>query len=292
MAFRELRYYLGEACKSLWYNRIMTLTSIVTVTGCLLLFGVFMLFSININYIADQVMAQCEVQAFISKDSTDADLQRVKSQIEQLDNIEAVEAETQEQAFRNLQEMLGETASGLDDGTFLRPSCIIAIKDLSLVLETVDQIAEIDGVEEVKNRQDIVNGLLATERAVRIGGIIAMIFLSIIAIFIISNTIKLAVHARSREINIMKYVGATDWFIRWPFIIEGIIIGFIGGGIALLLSSLGYNWVVSAMTGFLNVFDLRTMSSLIGLLTAALMLFGGFMGALGSLIAIRRHLKV
>lgn len=292
MAFRELRYYLSEACKSLWYNRIMTLTSIVTVTGCLLLFGVFMLFSININYIADQVMAQCEVQAFISKDSTDADLQRVKSQIEQLDNIEAVEAETQEQAFRNLQEMLGETASGLDDGTFLRPSCIIAIKDLSLVLETVDQIAEIEGVEEVKNRQDIVNGLLATERAVRIGGIIAMIFLSIIAIFIISNTIKLAVHARSREINIMKYVGATDWFIRWPFIIEGIIIGFIGGGIALLLSSLGYNWVVSAMTGFLNVFDLKTMSSLIGLLTAALMLFGGFMGAIGSLIAIRRHLKV
>ena len=292
MAFRELRYYLGEACKSLWYNRIMTLTSIVTVTGCLLLFGVFMLFSININYIADQVMAQCEVQAFISKDSTDADLQRVKSQIEQLDNIEAVEAETQEQAFRNLQEMLGETASGLDDGTFLRPSCIIAIKDLSLVLETVDQIAEIEGVEEVKNRQDIVNGLLATERAVRIGGIIAMIFLSIIAIFIISNTIKLAVHARSREINIMKYVGATDWFIRWPFIIEGIIIGFIGGGIALLLSSLGYNWVISAMTGFLNVFDLKTMSSLIGLLTAALMLFGGFMGAIGSLIAIRRHLKV
>lgn len=292
MAFRELRYYLSEACKSLWYNRIMTLTSIVTVTGCLLLFGVFMLFSININYIADQVMAQCEVQAFISKDSTDADLQRVKSQIEQLDNIEAVEAETQEQAFRNLQEMLGETASGLDDGTFLRPSCIIAIKDLSLVLETVDQIAEIEGVEEVKNRQDIVNGLLATERAVRIGGIIAMIFLSIIAIFIISNTIKLAVHARSREINIMKYVGATDWFIRWPFIIEGIIIGFIGGGIALLLSSLGYNWVISAMTGFLNVFDLKTMSSLIGLLTAALMLFGGFMGAIGSLIAIRRHLKV
>ncbi|MBR5219223.1 MAG: permease-like cell division protein FtsX [Clostridia bacterium] len=292
MAFRELRYYLSEACKSLWYNRIMTLTSIVTVTGCLLLFGVFMLFSININYIADQVMAQCEVQAFISKDSTDADLQRVKSQIEQLENIEAVEAETQEQAFRNLQEMLGETASGLDDGTFLRPSCIIAIKDLSLVLETVDQIAEIDGVEEVKNRQDIVNGLLATERAVRIGGIIAMIFLSIIAIFIISNTIKLAVHARSREINIMKYVGATDWFIRWPFIIEGIIIGFIGGGIALLLSSLGYNWVISAMTGFLNVFDLKSMSSLIGLLTAALMLFGGFMGAIGSLIAIRRHLKV
>ncbi len=292
MAFRELRYYLGEACKSLWYNRIMTLTSIVTVTGCLLLFGVFMLFSININYISDQVMAKCEMQAFINEDSSEADLARVKAEIEKLDNVASVTAETQEQAFANLKEMLGDSAAGLDDGSFLRPSCIIALKDLSLAIETVDQIAAINGVEEVKNRQDIVNGLLATERAVRIGGIIAMLFLSVIAVFIISNTIKLAVHARSREINIMKYVGATDWFIRWPFIIEGIIIGFIGGGIALLLSTIGYNWVVSAMIGFLNIFELKSMSSLIALLSTSLLLFGGIMGALGSLIAIRRHLKV
>jgi len=292
LAFRELRYYLGEACKSLWYNRIMTLTSIVTVTGCLLLFGVFMLFSININYISDQVMAKCEMQAFINEASSEADLARVKAEIEKLDNVASVTAETQEQAFANLKEMLGDSAAGLDDGSFLRPSCIIALKDLSLAIETVDQIAAINGVEEVKNRQDIVNGLLAAERAVRIGGIIAMLFLSIIAVFIISNTIKLAVHARSREINIMKYVGATDWFIRWPFIIEGIIIGFIGGGIALLLSTIGYNWVVSAMIGFLNIFELKSMSSLIALLSTSLLLFGGIMGALGSLIAIRRHLKV
>jgi len=106
LAFRELRYYLGEACKSLWYNRIMTLTSIVTVTGCLLLFGVFMLFSININYISDQVMAKCEMQAFINEASSEADLARVKAEIEKLDNVASVTAETQEQAFALSKQMM------------------------------------------------------------------------------------------------------------------------------------------------------------------------------------------
>lgn len=270
----------------------MTLTSIVTVTGCLLLFGVFLLFSVNITHIADQVMAQCEMQAYIGKDTTEADLMRVKGEIEKIDNVLSVSTETQEQAFENCKEMLGETAAGLKDGSFLRPSCIISLKDLSLSRDTVDKISQISGVEEVKNRQDIVDQLLNIARIIRWAGVLSMLLLTIIAVFIISNTIKLAVFARSKEIHIMKYVGATDWFIRWPFIIEGIIIGLIGGGISLLVSIIGYNGVVAAISGFLGVFEFRSMSSLMTLLTLSLMLFGGFMGALGSSIAIRRHLKV
>ncbi len=290
MSFRELRYFISEACKSIWYNKIMTLAALITVTGCLLLFGVFLLFSINVNYIADQVISQCEIQAYINKDIDYSGLEAIQGQIQAIEGVATVNIETQEQAFKNCVKMLGDRADGLNSG-FLRPSCIVTLKDLRAASSIAEQIKGIQFVESVSNRQDILNNILNTTNIIKGATLAAMLLLSVIAIFIISNTIKLAVHAREKEIHIMKYVGATDWFIRWPFIIEGIIIGFIGSAISIIIVSVAYGSTLAALSGF-NIFEFKALSDIIFILIALLVLMGCIMGAVGSVISVRRHLKV
>ena len=292
LVFRRIGYYASEAIKSISYNWMMTVASIVTVTGCLLLFGIFLVFGVNLNYISDQVMQQCEMQAFIYKDASYDNLVSIKEQIEKVEGVRTVGVETQADAFKKCQELLGERAEGLDNGSFLRPSCIITLDDLSLAEQVSEKIATISGVEQVKTRQDIMDRVLSVATVIQYAGIGCMLLLAVIAVFIISNTIKLAVHAREREIHIMKYVGATDWFIRWPFIIEGIIVGLIGGVISLLVVSVGYQSISGVLTGFMDVFAIKSLSSLFGLLTVCLIVFGAFMGAVGSLLAVRKHLHV
>jgi len=273
----------------------MTLASVVTVTGCLLLFGVFMLFSVNLNYITQQVQSQCEIQAYINIDYTKEQAQALKDEIEKIPNVKEAVLETKDQAFENYKAMLGEDAvalDGLETEDFLRNSYKITLDDLRMSESLVGEVSKIEGVSDVRNRKDILDKIINVTDLIKSMSFYSMLLLSVIAIFIISNTIKLAVHAREKEIHIMKYVGATDWFIRWPFIIEGIIVGIIGAALAFLLTSVSYNYVYAALRSFLDIFDLRQPSSMVFLLISSLFSFGAVMGAAGSLIAVRRHLKV
>ncbi|MBQ7036909.1 MAG: permease-like cell division protein FtsX [Clostridia bacterium] len=296
MAFRELRYFCSEAFKSIFYNILMTLASVITVTGCLLFLGFFTLFSSNLSYIADQIKEECKIVAYIDPALSEAEAKSVGSSILAVPNVSGAEFESKAQAFEGAKKMLGSSRISLDgmekDG-FLRASYAVSCKDLEKSAETAQALRTVGGVQEVKEQQDITDAVLSTTSVIKVALVIAMALLALIAVFIISNTIKLAVFAREKEIHIMKYIGATDSFIRWPFIIEGIFVGLVGGAVSLFSCMAIYGGITSAIANSpFFPFTLRSFGNISGTLTLILLIFGAIMGALGSIIAVRRHLKV
>ena len=296
MVFREFRYFCSEAFKSIFHNFLMTLASLATVTGCLLFLGTFTLFSMNLSYIADQVREECRIVAYVDPALSESQTAALESTICRIENVSAAELETKEQAFEGARAMLEEGGISIDnweDDDFLRASYTISVHDLSTSAQTAEALRAVDGIADVSHQQDITDNVLRTTEVIKIVLMVAMIVLALIAVFIISNTIKLAVFAREREIHIMKYVGATDWFIRWPFIIEGIVVGLFGGLISQLVCMALYGACTRAVAGSVWFpFELRAFSAVSGSLVLILLLFGALMGALGSIIAVRRHLKV
>ncbi len=289
-------YSLKTAFSSLGRNAVMTVASIVTIACCLFLFGVFLLFAFNINYIGEQISSQCELQAFIDDAATPADEERILKEISALPNVKSAEFESKEQAFENYKAQLGmeysESFEGMSGSDILRSSVKIVPDDLTLVKQTELAAKSVRGVARVVNREDIILKVVSATDIIKFGSLIAMLILLITAVFIIQNTIKLSVHAREEEIHIMKFVGATDGFIRRPFVLEGVIVGVIGASIAIVIIAFGYNMAVGGVTEFLDVFKLYSFSQLALPVSGGLMLFGIIMGSLGSRSAIRRHLKV
>ena len=295
LAFRGFKYYISEAFKSIWYNKLMAITSVITVMGCLLLFGFFLIVGINVNYITSQIEDQCEVQAYLPISYDDIQSNAVCEAIKANPNVKSVTLETKQQAFDNYSNTLGEDANvmeGLDPENFLPASLRIVPKDLSTLDELVSELTSIEGVEEVINHRETVNNVINVTSIIRKGCMLFTLMLAVIAIFIISNTIKLDVHARQREIHIMKYVGATDWFIRWPFIIEGIIVGIIGAIFAIIITLLVSSFALNSLSAFASIFKLRSVSQTMPQVGGILILFGTVIGALGSLVAVRKHLQV
>lgn len=289
-------YSLKTALSSLGRNAVMTIASIVTIACCLFLFGVFLLFAFNINYIGEQVSSQCELQAYIDENASPADEERILSEINSIDNVKSVEFESKEQAFENYKTQLGAEYSeyfrDMNGSDILRSSVKITPDDLSRVNEIEQNALLVKGVAKVVNREDIIRKVISATDLIKFGSLIAMLILLITAVFIIQNTIKLSVHAREDEIHIMKFVGATDSFIRRPFMLEGIIVGIIGASIAIIVISFGYTAVVGNVAGFLDIFRLYSFGQLALPVAGGLMLFGIIMGSFGSRTAVRRHLKV
>lgn len=295
MAFRNLKYYIKNAASSFVRNGIMTIASFITVTCCLFLFGVFLLFTINMNSISHQIEAQCELQAYINIDAGEEKQQSIYNRILSMDNVADAELETKDQAFANFKDKLGEDADvleGLEGKNFLRSSIKITLVDIRQSEATMTKIAKISGVDEVENHQEIVGKVVKFTTAVKNGSVAAMIVLLLIAVFIIQNTIKLSVYAREKEVHIMKFVGATDHFIRMPFIIEGIMIGALSFIVSFVIIALGYNAAIGSIADLINLFDFVPLQKCILPLGVSMAAFGVLMGSAGSGISLKRHLKV
>ena len=291
-------YSLKTALSSLGRNAVMTIASIITIACCLFLFGVFLLFAFNINYIGDQISSQCELQAYIDENATPEQEEEILLTISTMPNVKTAEFESKEQAFENYKIMLknqgyGDALNGMEGEGMLRSSVKITPDDLTLANEMAKEIANINGVDTVRNREDIIRRVISATDVIKIGSLIAMLILLVTAVFIIQNTIKISVHAREDEIHIMKFVGATDSFIRRPFVMEGIVVGIIGAAISIIVIAFGYNALLGPVTGFLDgIFTLYSFSQLALPMTLVLLCFGIVMGSLGSRTAVRRHLKV
>ena len=295
LKLRNLKYYIKSASSSFIRNGIMTFASFITVTCCLFLFGVFLLFTMNMNYISEQIEAQCEVQAYIDINADETVQQNAYNEILMIENVLDAELETKDQAFNNFKQRLGAHASvleGLEGKDFLRSSIKISLRDIRSSAETVKKISKISGIEEVKNRQDIVQKVIGFTDVIKSGSAIAMLILLAIAVFIIQNTIKLSVYAREKEIHIMKFVGATDHFIRMPFVLEGIMIGALGFMVSFVIISLGYNASIGSLQSLINIFEFVPLEACILQLSVSMAAFGVLMGAAGSGLSLKRHLKV
>ena len=295
LVLRNLKYYIKSAASSFVRNGIMTIASFITVTCCLFLFGVFVIFSMNMNYIGKQLEQQCELQAYMYLETDEAQQRAIYDKVLELNNVYDATLETERQAFENFKKELGEDGDlldGLEDKEFLRSSIKITLDDIRKSNDTKKIVEKIPGVEKVENYQDTVSKVLSLTGAVNKGSTIGMIVLMIIAVFIIQNTIKLSVYAREKEIHIMKFVGATDRFIRTPFIIEGIMIGALGFIVSYLIILFGYTPAISTIKDLIKMFNFLPLQSCALQLGVLMALFGMIMGAIGSAVSIKRHLKV
>lgn len=295
LVFRNLKYYLKSAASSFVRNGIMTIASFITVTCCIFLFGVFLVFTMNLNSISDQIESQCELQAYIDIEADEQTQQRIYNEILRIENVADATLETKDQAFKNFKERLGENSDvleGLEGRDFLRSSIKISLKNIRSSQITASEVSDIDGIAKVQNHQDIVGKVIKFTDVVKKGSSVAMLILLLIAMFIIKNTIKLSVYAREKEIHIMKFVGATDHFIRMPFIIEGIMIGALGFIVSFSVIALGYSAVIASLSSLINLFDFVPLQQAVVPLSVSMALFGILMGAAGSGLSLKKHLKV
>ena len=295
----NFKYFVSEGCKSYTKNALMSLSSTIIVVASLVVFGIYLLFSMNVNYIAEQIKSECEIRVWIDEnvDPESTEMQDIENQIKSTENVTSAEFYSNEKAFEEYRAELGDKGvflDGLEDDNPLRDSYKITLTDLSQAESTSDKIREIDGVADVNDNQTSVNKLINVTNIIKNISFWFMIFLSALAIFIISNTIKITLFARRRDINIMKYLGATNSFISWPYIVEGVVIGLAGAFVSLIVVTLAYRYFVSIDFVLFEAVNLKfcTVGEVFFPLAAWFIGIGVLLGAIGSAVSIRRHLRV
>lgn len=295
----NFKYFVSEGCKSYTKNKLMTLSSTIIVVACLIVFGLYLLFSMNINSVAEQLKSECEIRVWIEDtvEPGSPEMEKLHNSILAINNVDDADFCSNDEALEDYRKELGENATvldGLGDDNPIRDSYKIKLKDLSLSERTADKIKKLEGVADVNDNQSSANKLVDVTNVIKTISFWFMIFLGALAVFIISNTIKITLFARRREINIMKYLGATNSFISWPYIVEGIIIGFVGALISLVIMLFGYNYFVSMDVTLFEAMNIQfcSMSDVLLPLVAWFVGIGVLLGALGSAVSIRRHLKV
>ncbi|HZX21878.1 MAG TPA: permease-like cell division protein FtsX [Clostridia bacterium] len=298
MKVRTVKYVLGQGLLGLWRNRTMSMASIGTVAATLIILGLVITLVLNISNLADLVQLQFDkIQVYLSDDLSIEEINNVGKQIEAINGISGVIYESKEEALERYKESWGEEGyllEGLEKNT-LPNSYIIQMDNLELADSIVEKLTPLKGVDEIKYYKEIVDQLLRIAKFVRTIGLVIILILIFVAVFIISNTIKLTLNVRRQEIGIMKNVGATNWFIRWPFLLEGMLLGLVGAVISTAVVYYGYQYAFNAITGRFFLMFSAYMVSVNDMMNKTIYIFavlGIGVGALGSIFSLRRYLKV
>lgn len=295
MTIRKAEYFFVEAIGSLKHNRLMALAAVTTMAISLLILGMFFVMVMNINHIASNIESQVQISAYLKQGVTAEQMNEIGKRVAGIEGVASVKFVDKETALKIFRERLGENKAILEamgDTNPLPDYFEIQAKNASDVKKIALQLERSGDFENVKFGQEIIEQLFRLTKFIRAVGIIVIVFLALAALFIISNTIRITVFARRREIQIMKYVGATDSFIRWPFVLEGIILGLGGSLIAVLLLSWTYSAVVDMTTRSLTFLPIIPKYPLLTLVNSGIILVGCGIGAIGSGISIRRFMKV
>ena len=294
----KIKYFFDQARKNIIRNGLMSVASLFTIVSCLVILGLFMVISMNLGVITDQIKDQCEIQVFLDMGTNDERVSLIQNQIAGMDNIKSVELYTKEQMLEEVKVTMFDGKEELianftgDDNPF-SDSFKIVLNDINFSGETAEEIAKIENVESVTNKQNVVNSVVTLSRNIRNFTIVLMALLLLVAIVIISNTVRLTVFNRRKEIGIMKYIGATDRFIRIPFIFEGVVIGFAGAVISFLLMLFGYSMLLAYLNniGF-QLFTLVEVKTVSLWMAIVFLLAGCLIGMTGSMVSIKKHLRV
>lgn len=295
MKLSTSEYFIKEVYTSFKRNIWMTLASIFTVVLSLFILGFFSIVILNLNKMADTLESQVQISVYLKDDLSQEEINETKETLSKIEGLQDIKFTTREEAMENFKERLGDQQfllDALDDTNPLPDSFSLTVTSPQQVKTIADTAAALDSVESASYSQDIINHLFNLTHLIRLIGIALIILLTGAAIFIISNTIRLTVFARRKEIAIMKYVGATDWFIRWPFLLEGICLGFIGGGLATIFLYIVYNQVTQEIYEAMAFFPLIPQHPFIDYISLAILVAGIIIGALGSTISLKRFLKV
>ena len=291
----SLKYLTHEGFRNVWVNRLMSLASVTVLMACLIIMGAGIMIYFNINNVVDKVQSQNVVMVYVADEASEDETTQIGTSLKGISNVESCEFVPKEVAFQEqIQSMGGDAAlfEGFDEIP-LPDAYKVTVKDLSQFENTVSQIKQINKVDSVRENSDLASKLLSLRHAVSIVSVGLVIMLFLVALFIISNTIRITMFSRKLEISIMKAVGATNWFIRWPFMIEGMILGTISG-----IVSLGVLWglyavaeKVFAQTLSLIGFSLVPFSEYWWQILLVFVAIGLFTGGFGSLVSMAKYLK-
>ena len=289
-------YLLGEGFRNVLKNKKSTIASLVIMCATMFIFGLFFAVGQNVNHITKTIEEQQGMEVFIYDEATEEQRTELKNKIRSIPYVNTIEEKSEEmkKMFKD-KKFLWATYDG--ENNPFKASFVVTLTDLTKAEEVKTEIA--DSTEVVSNievRTDTINALIKIADGINIITTVILIILVLISIFIITNTIKLTVHARRKEISIMKYVGATNSFIRWPFMVEGMLIGLISVLISLLILSVIYNAVIaqiqqSLINGMINI-PLLTFQELFKTLLTVYLVLGLGVGALGSAISMKKYLEV
>lgn len=295
MKIRTWEYFIRETFISLKRNNWMSFASICTVALSLLILGMFLIIILNLNHMAGTLESQVQVNVYLEDELSDEEMKEIGDQIRKLPDIEEISFVDKAAAMDRLKERLGDQQSLLDaleDSNPLPNSFEVKLKQPELVKDTAKTVSAFEGVESATYGQDIVEKLFELTRMVRIVGFFIIVFLAFATLFIISNTIRLTVFARRKEIGIMKYVGATNWFIRWPFLMEGMALGFIGAIVATVILRNLYSTLAAQIYQTMAFLPLIPEQPFLNQVTFLMLVVGTAIGALGSTISLKRFMNV
>ncbi len=298
MKYNIFGYLIGEGFSNVFKNKKSTGASLMIMCATMIIFGIFLILGENINHFVDQVKSEQGFQVFLKTDATDEEVQKVGEEIRKIDGVSTAEYKDKAYALNTMKEKLGDK-SELIDGygpDYFPTSYVVTLTDLNLSKDVQNKILEIENVYKITSSDKTVSTLLSLAKGIKaVTGVILMLLI-VISIFIISNTIKLTVHARRKEISIMKYVGATNNFIRWPFIVEGMIIGILASVISIVIVGGAYSLLAeqAVNANFMQTINMSLVGfkDMISSIIFVYMLLGIGIGALGSVISMRKYLKV
>lgn len=298
MRISTLKLFIKDAMKSLRRNATLSIASIATVMATLFILGAFLLTVINVRVGLSGVESQLQIKVFLKEDIKVEQQQKIYNTLNQQNGKTSITFESKAQALQNLKRQLGdknkELLSGMENGNNLPNSYIIKAKTAEDIPKISNSIKGMEGIDQINDGSTAAKKLSIITRTIQWIGIILFSILIGVSLFLIANTIRLAVYSRRREIGIMKYIGATDWFIRWPFVFEGMIIGVFGAIISVVVLYYLYVFVynkitTSSMTMFMNFLS---PSYVLTNISWEFTIIGMIIGAIGSIVAIRKFLVV
>ena len=299
MKYNIFGYLIGEGFGNVFKNKKSTGASLMIMCATMIIFGIFLILGENINHFVSEVESAQGMQVFINNDATQEQIDEIGEKIRKLDGVSTVEFKSKEAALDQMKEKFGDKQdllAGYEENNIFPASYVVTLTDLNKSKDVQNQILTFDNIKKITSKDETVTTLINLANGIKIVTGVILILLVVISIFIIANTIKLTVHTRRKEISIMKYVGATNGFIRWPFIVEGMIIGIVASAISIAIVGIAYGFIAEKMVNsqFMQVINMSlvTFGDMFNSIIFVYMLLGIGIGALGSVISMRKYLKV
>jgi len=296
--YNVIGYFLSEGFRNVFKNKKSTISCLGVMCATMLIFGLFFTFGKNINSAVSTLEQEQGMQVFMEYEATEEEISKLNDDLNKIQGINSVTFVSKEEAYNTMKQRLGKNEkamSGFGPERF-SVSYIVTLTDLELNNQVYNEINALEGVRTIQNKRETIETLSKIGDTIQIVTFVMFAILILISLFIISNTIKLTVHARRKEISIMKYVGATNGFIRWPFIVEGMIIGVFSSLISIAVVGVAYSGLAEKLVNsqFMQVINMSLVSfgDMFNSIIFVYMLLGIGIGAFGSVISMRKYLKV
>lgn len=303
MSLDSLWFAIKNAFKNVVRNSLLTFASVIVLAVSLVALGSTFLLIENVNNFVNGVSSENQIVVFLDETLTEEQIASVGTALGEINNLTNIQYESREDALENYKKQIGEESiEGLDASVF-RPSYVFDIIDLNKYDQTIYMIEQIEGIglfetgekagqPAIRSQHDVIAAIVNIRQVLTVFSAVVIIIFLVLAVFIITNSVKLSVFSRRAEINIMKYVGATDFYIQLPYFIEGLIIGLISGAVSYIVQRLLYNGVIAPIIQDFGFGAALSLDANFGYLLFAFLILGGLVGMIGSVFPVKKYLQV